>query len=81
MRLAGRFLSPPPPFIGAACFVTVQVHWRLYLEIADLARRENRFVEARKLYRKVGVVKKKSCRQRLCYDDIGIIVLANATTY
>ncbi|CAN0177225.1 unnamed protein product, partial [Hapterophycus canaliculatus] len=29
-----------------------QVHWRLYLEIADLARRENRFVEARKLYRK-----------------------------
>ncbi|CAM9994461.1 unnamed protein product, partial [Discosporangium mesarthrocarpum] len=29
-----------------------RVHWRLYLEIADLAKRENRFVEARKLYRK-----------------------------
>ncbi|CBN74834.1 conserved unknown protein [Ectocarpus siliculosus] len=37
------------------CFkmLPVKVHWRLYLEIADLARRENRFVEARKLYRKV----------------------------
>ncbi|CAM9244838.1 unnamed protein product [Chrysoparadoxa australica] len=37
------------------CFdlLPIKVHWRLYLEIADLAKRENRFAEARKLYRKV----------------------------
>lgn len=29
------------------------VHWRVYLELADLARRGNRFAEARRLYQKV----------------------------
>jgi tetratricopeptide (TPR) repeat protein len=36
------------------CFVLLpgKVHWRLYLELADLAKRENHFKVARKLYRK-----------------------------
>eukprot|EP00522_Entomoneis_paludosa_P018131 CAMPEP_0172446234 /NCGR_PEP_ID=MMETSP1065-20121228/5875_1 /TAXON_ID=265537 /ORGANISM="Amphiprora paludosa, Strain CCMP125" /LENGTH=1464 /DNA_ID=CAMNT_0013197299 /DNA_START=166 /DNA_END=4560 /DNA_ORIENTATION=+ len=29
------------------------IHWRVYLELADLARRSNRYVESRKLYQKV----------------------------
>ena len=29
------------------------VHWRVYLELADLAKRSNRYVEARLLYQKV----------------------------
>lgn len=29
------------------------VHWRVYLELADLAKRSNRFEEARKLYQQV----------------------------
>jgi tetratricopeptide (TPR) repeat protein len=29
------------------------VHWRVYIELADIARRSNRFVEARHLYQKV----------------------------
>lgn len=29
------------------------VHWRVYIELADLARRTNRFVEARRLYQSV----------------------------
>jgi tetratricopeptide (TPR) repeat protein len=29
------------------------VHWRVYLELADLAKRSNRYVEARRLYQKV----------------------------
>lgn len=29
------------------------VHWRVYIELADLARRGNRFAEARRLYQKV----------------------------
>ena len=29
------------------------IHWRVYLELADLAKRSNRFSEARKLYRQV----------------------------
>ncbi|CAN0072530.1 unnamed protein product, partial [Phaeothamnion confervicola] len=37
------------------CFAVLprKVHWRLYLEMADLAKRESRFVEARRLYRTV----------------------------
>jgi tetratricopeptide (TPR) repeat protein len=31
----------------------VSVHWRVYLELADLAKRSNRFVEARSLYQRV----------------------------
>jgi cell division protein FtsL len=31
----------------------MKVHWKLYLEMADLAKRENRIEEARKLYKKV----------------------------
>lgn len=31
----------------------MQVHWKLYLELADLAKRENRVDEARRLYKKV----------------------------
>ena len=30
-----------------------KVHWKIYLEIADLAKRENHFEEARRLYKKV----------------------------
>ena len=29
------------------------VHWRVYLELADLAKRSNRYIEARRLYQKV----------------------------
>ncbi|KAL7563424.1 hypothetical protein ACA910_016520 [Epithemia clementina (nom. ined.)] len=29
------------------------IHWRVYLELADLARRSNRYIEARRLYQKV----------------------------
>jgi la-related protein 1 len=29
------------------------VHWRVYIELADIARRSNRFVDARQLYQKV----------------------------
>ena len=29
------------------------VHWRIYLELADLAKRKNNFVEARNLYKKL----------------------------
>jgi len=29
------------------------IHWKVYLELADLAKRANRFAEARNLYRKV----------------------------
>jgi tetratricopeptide (TPR) repeat protein len=29
------------------------VHWRVYLELADLAKRSNRYVEARRLYQQV----------------------------
>jgi tetratricopeptide (TPR) repeat protein len=29
------------------------IHWRVYLELADLAKRANKFVEARKLYHQV----------------------------
>lgn len=29
------------------------IHWRVYLELADLARRSNRYMEARRLYQKV----------------------------
>jgi len=38
-----------------ACFdlLPKKVHWKLYLEMADLAKRENRIDEARKLYKKV----------------------------
>mmetsp|Transcript_11868 Transcript_11868/g.13801 ORF Transcript_11868/g.13801 Transcript_11868/m.13801 type:complete len:1213 (-) Transcript_11868:1358-4996(-) len=30
-----------------------KLHWKIYLEMADLAKRENRFTEARRLYRTV----------------------------
>lgn len=33
--------------------VPENVHWRVYLELADLAKRSNRFPEARRLYRQV----------------------------
>ena len=33
--------------------VPASVHWRVYLELADLAKRANRFSEARKLYQQV----------------------------
>ncbi|KAI2512860.1 hypothetical protein MHU86_1406 [Fragilaria crotonensis] len=33
--------------------VPEKTHWRVYLELADLAKRSNRFVEARKLYAQV----------------------------
>ena len=38
-----------------ACFelLPVKVHWKLFLEMADLAKRENRIEEARRLYRRV----------------------------
>jgi la-related protein 1 len=38
-----------------ACFdlLPQKVHWKLFLEMADLAKRENRIDEARRLYRKV----------------------------
>ena len=38
------------------------VQWRVYLELADLAKRSNQFGEARKLYRQIG---RASCRERV----------------
>ena len=42
MELAGRGMGELPP----------GVHWRVYLELADFAKRERCFGQARRLYRK-----------------------------
>ena len=36
----------------AASALPANIHWRVYLEMADLMKRENRFPQARQLYRK-----------------------------
>jgi hypothetical protein len=49
-----------------------KVHWKVKLELADLAKRENRFTEARQLYRYVAFalsVHVWLCHSRCCFSD------------
>ena len=46
------------------------VHWRIYLELADLAKRSNRYVEARLLYQKVCEVQPYASQGWLEYSKL-----------
>jgi len=47
-----------------------KVHWRLWLEIAELSKRENHFQEARKIYRKVCEMQPYACQGWLEYSKL-----------
>mmetsp|Transcript_20983 Transcript_20983/g.37890 ORF Transcript_20983/g.37890 Transcript_20983/m.37890 type:complete len:1660 (-) Transcript_20983:315-5294(-) len=47
-----------------------RVHWRVYLELADLAKRANKFDEARKLYENVCTTQPYACQGWLEYSKL-----------
>lgn len=53
-----------------ACFelLPLKVHWKLFLELADLAKRENRIAEARRLYRRVCRLQPHAAQAWLVYS-------------
>jgi la-related protein 1 len=46
------------------------IHWRVYIELADLARRTNRFAEARRLYQKVCILQPYASQGWLEYSKL-----------
>jgi hypothetical protein len=48
----------------------IQVHWRVYLEMAELSKRENKFDDARRLYRKVTKLQPYACSGWLEYAKV-----------
>jgi len=58
--------------LALTCFdhLPQKVHWRLYLEIAELSKRENRFQEARDIYRRVCNMQPYACQGWLEYSKL-----------
>jgi len=48
----------------------VSVQWRIYLELADLSKRANKFKEARTLYKKVCTIQPYACQGWLEYSKL-----------
>ena len=47
-----------------------KIHWKVYLELADLAKRENRLEEARELFKKVTVIQPYASQGWLEYSKV-----------